>query len=166
VRSSALSEYVQLKSSIISKGLFVDSTPELVGPLRHSYAQTVQRLYTMFPAGFPGAALLVLRGCIAASFAGIAFPSGWQHGAFVGLLTLLCIGLFTPIVCGVAVSAVFLDLPQLQSGNMTQLIIVVAAGVAYAFLGPGAYSIDAKLFGRRKLLSSDVPWPERDDPKW
>jgi hypothetical protein len=119
----------------------------------------------MFPVGFPGAALLVLRGCIAASFAGIAFPSGWQHWVFLGLLTLLCIGLFTPIVCGVAASAVILDLPQPQSGNMTQLIIVTSAGVAYAFLGPGAYSIDARLFGRRKILSTDEPWPERNDPK-
>lgn len=118
----------------------------------------------MFPVGFPGAALLVLRGCIAASLAGIAFPSGWQHWVFFGLLILLCIGLLTPIVCGVAVAAVFLDLPQLQSGNMTHFVIVVAAAIAYAFLGPGAYSIDARLFGRRKLLSTDAPWPERDDP--
>jgi hypothetical protein len=115
----------------------------------------VQRLYTMFPVGFPGAALLVLRVCIAASFAGIAFPSGWHHWVFLGLLTLLCVGFLTPIVCGVAVSAVFLEWPQLQSGNLTQIVIVAAAGIAYAFLGPGAYSIDARLFGRRKLLSSD-----------
>ncbi len=119
----------------------------------------------MFPVGFPGAALLVLRGCIAASLAGIAFLSGWQHWVFLGLLTLLCIGLFTPIVCGVAVAAVFLDVPQVPSGNMPQVVIVAAAAVAYAFLGPGAYSIDARLFGRRKLLSTDAPWPERDDPK-
>jgi hypothetical protein len=119
----------------------------------------------MFPVGLPGAALLVLRGCIAVSFAGIAFPAGWQHWVFLGLLTLLCIGLLTPIVCGVAVAAIFLDLPQLQPGNLTQLIIVAAAAVAYAFLGPGAYSVDARLFGRRKLLSTDEPWPERDDPQ-
>jgi hypothetical protein len=127
--------------------------------------QIVQRLYTMFPVGFPGAALLVLRGCIAAALAGIAFPTGWQHWVFLGLLLLLCIGLFTPIVCGVAIAAVLLDLPQLQSEDMSQLTIVAAAAVAYAFLGPGAYSVDARLFGRRKLLSSDAPWPERDDPQ-
>ena len=119
----------------------------------------------MFPVGLPGVALLVLRGCIAASLAAIAFPVGWQHWVFLGLLILLCIGLFTPIVCGVAAAAVFLDLPHLQSGNLTQLIIVTAAAVAYAFLGPGAYSIDARLFGRRKLLSTDAPWPERNDPQ-
>ncbi len=149
--------------SFSSKGLFVGSAPELVCLLEREYAQMVQRLYTMFPTGFPGAALLVLRGCIAASFAGIAFLSGWQHWIFVGLLTLLCVGLFTPIVCGVAVAAVCLDLPQLQSGNMSQLAIVAAAAIAYAFLGPGAYSIDARLFGRRKLLSTDARWVERDD---
>jgi hypothetical protein len=148
-----------------SKGLFLDSTPELVSTLAHGYAQIMQRLYTMFPVGFPGVALLVLRGCIAASFAGVAFPVGWQHVVFLGLLILLCIGLFTPVVCGVAVAAVFSDLPQLRSGNMTQLIIVAAAALAYAFLGPGAYSVDARLFGRRMLLSTDAPWPERDNPE-
>jgi hypothetical protein len=119
----------------------------------------------MFPVGLPGVALLVLRGCVAVSFASVAFPVGWQHVVFLGLLILLCIGLFTPVVCVVAVVAVFLDFPQLRSGNMTQLIIVAAAALAYAFLGPGAYSVDARLFGRRMLLSTDAPWPERDDPE-
>jgi len=119
----------------------------------------------MFPVGFPGAALLVLRACIAASLAGIAFPTGWQHWAFLWLLILICIGLFTPFVCVVAVAAVFSDLAQHQFGNMTQFMIVTAAALAYAFLGPGAYSLDARLFGRRKLISTDAPWPEQDDPR-
>lgn len=118
----------------------------------------------MFPVGSPGVALLVLRGCIVAALAGIAFPTGWQHVTYLGLLMLLCAGLFTPIVCGVAAAAVLLDLPQLRSGNLMQLSVVVLATLAYAFLGPGAYSVDARLFGRRILVSTDaISKPERDD---
>jgi hypothetical protein len=109
----------------------------------------------MFPIGSPGVALLVLRGCIVAALAGIAFPTGWQHVAFLGLLGMLCLGLLTPIVCGVAGAAVLLDWPHLLTGSIGQSSIVVLATLAYAVLGPGAYSVDAKLFGRRILVSTD-----------
>jgi hypothetical protein len=59
----------------------------------------------MLPVGLPGVALLVLRGCIVVALAGIAFPTGWQHFVFLALLSLLCLGLFTPLVCGVAAAA-------------------------------------------------------------
>jgi hypothetical protein len=109
----------------------------------------------MFPVGSPGVALLVLRGCIVAALVGIAFPTGWQHFAFLGLLGMLCLGLLTPVVCGVAAAAVLLDWSHLRTGSSVQLSIVVLATLAYAFLGPGAYSVDARLFGRRILVSTD-----------
>jgi hypothetical protein len=82
-----------------------------------AYARAVQRLYSMFPEGIPGVALLVLRCCIAAALAGTAFPSGSQHVAFLCLLSLLFLGLLTPIVCGVAVLSVFFDLYQVRNMN-------------------------------------------------
>jgi hypothetical protein len=114
----------------------------------------------MFPVGSAGVALLVLRGCIVAALAGIAFPTGWQHFAFLGLLGMLCLGLLTPVVCGVAGLTVLLDLPHLPTGSIVQSRIVVLATLAYAFLGPGAYSVDARLFGRRILVSTDSSRPE------
>jgi hypothetical protein len=114
----------------------------------------------MFPVGLPGVALLVLRGCIVAALAGIAFPTGWQHFAFRGLLGMLCLGLLTPVVCGVAGAAVLFDLPHLRTGSIVESSIVVLATFAYAFLGPGAYSVDARLFGRRILVSTDSSQPE------
>jgi ABC-type uncharacterized transport system permease subunit len=106
----------------------------------------------MFPAGVPGVALLVLRCCIAAALAGTAFQSGWQHVAFLCLLSLLFFGLLTPIVCGVAVLAVLFDLAQVRN---IEIGIVLLSTASYACLGPGAYSIDARLFGRRMLVSTD-----------
>lgn len=109
----------------------------------------------MFPAGVPGVALLVLRCCIAVALAETAFPAGWQHVAFLCLLSLLFLGLLTPIVCGVAVLSVFFDLSQVRNMNAIEIGIVLLSTASYACLGPGAYSIDARLFGRRMLVSTD-----------
>ena len=109
----------------------------------------------MFPAGPPGVALLVLRGCIATALAGIAFPTGWEHVAFLVLLGMLCVGLLTPVVCALVSVTVLLDLPHLRDGNPVELGVVLLSASAYAFLGPGAYSIDGRLFGRRMLVSTD-----------
>jgi hypothetical protein len=107
----------------------------------------------MFPAGVPGAALLVIRCCIATALAGIAFPAGWRHVAFMVLLGMLCLGVFTPVVCLAATFLVLLDLPHLLTENVIEVIIVLLCSCSFAFLGPGAFSIDARLFARRMLLS-------------
>lgn len=107
----------------------------------------------MFPAGAPGAALLVIRCCIAAALAGIAFPDGWRHVAFMVLLGMLCLGVFTPLVCPAATLAALLDLPHLLTENMIEVTIVLLCAFSFTFLGPGAFSIDARLFARRIVLS-------------
>jgi hypothetical protein len=107
----------------------------------------------MFPAGAPGAALLVIRCCIAAALAGIAFPTGWQHVAFMVLLGMLCLGLLTPLVCPAATLFALMDLPHLLTENMIEVVIVLLSASSFTFLGPGAFSIDARLFARRIVLS-------------
>ena len=108
----------------------------------------------MFPAGAPGIALLVLRNCIAVALSGSAFPAGWQHGAFLALLSLLCIGLLTPAACLLSAVAVLLDQASTRDLQTANLIVIVLATVSFAFLGPGAFSVDARLFGRRLLMST------------
>jgi hypothetical protein len=107
----------------------------------------------MFPAGAPGAALLVIRCCLATALASIAFPAGWRHVAFMVLLGMLCLGLLTPIVCLAATLVALMDLPHLLTENMIEVIIVLLCVLSFAFLGPGAFSIDARLFARRIVLS-------------
>jgi hypothetical protein len=107
----------------------------------------------MFPAGAPGAALLVIRCCLATALAGIAFPAGWRHVAFMVLLGMLCLGMFTPVVCLAAALVTLMDLPHLLTENVIEVIIVLLCASSFTFLGPGAFSIDARLFARRMVLS-------------
>jgi hypothetical protein len=108
----------------------------------------------MFPAGAPGAALLVIRCSIAMALAGIAFPAGWQHVAFMALLGMLCVGMFTPLVCLTATLVALLDLRHLVAENLIEVILVLLSAASFSFLGPGAFSIDARLFARRMVLSN------------
>jgi len=108
----------------------------------------------MFPAGAPGIALFILRNCIAFVLAGCAFPVGWQHFVFVSLLGMLCIGLLTPAVCGLAVVGVLVQLAQSSKTPNATIIVIVLSSLSAAVLGPGAFSFDARLFGRRRLVST------------
>ena len=108
----------------------------------------------MFPAAAPGIALLVLRICIAVALDEVAFSAGWQHLAFLILLGFLCIGLLTPVVWGLAAAGVVFELAHTADVLPLHSLIVVLATLSLAFLGPGAYSADARLFGRRVVIST------------
>ena len=64
---------------------------------------------------------------------------------------LLLVGLWTPLVGGVLS---LLALWSVFSGtdNFWAEIMLAAMSAALAMLGPGAWSFDARLFGRRRLI--------------
>ena len=72
-----------------------------------------------------------------------------------GLLTiLLCLGMLTPAV---AVVCVVLHGASLGSGHLAPIpsaFVAIATASALGLLGPGAYSIDCRLFGRRVFVMS------------
>ena len=119
----------------------------------------MQRLYSTFAHGWPGAGLLCLRiiGAIAAlhfalaSVAPIPTPLLTVVEGSAGLL--LCAGLWTPIVAS-ALSLVELWCAFSGKGDFWAEILLAAIAAALAMLGPGAWSIDARLFGRKRLISS------------
>ena len=64
--------------------------------------------------------------------------------------TLLIIGLWTPVAgLFMAVSELSLLLFPSSSGSMH--IVLAALGAALAMIGPGAWSVDARLFGRKRI---------------
>ena len=69
-------------------------------------------------------------------------------GAAAGLLILG--GLWTP-VAGVLAGIVEVWIGLIQPGTHSALVLATL-GISLAMIGPGAWSIDAQLYGRKQLL--------------
>ena len=116
----------------------------------------MRRLFSSFADGAPGAGLLLMRlvaGGALVARAAMALAAGLALGAaalqaFILVIgVLLIVGLWTPVAAMLAAA----------------IAAWGAFGVALALLGPGAWSIDARLFGwkrveiRRAEAESDPP---------
>jgi uncharacterized membrane protein YphA (DoxX/SURF4 family) len=71
----------------------------------------------------------------------------------IGAGLLLLVGLWTPIV-GTLVAAIEVWKLFLHAGDPWVYILVGTLSAALAMLGPGAWSIDARLFGWKRI---DLP---------
>jgi putative oxidoreductase len=61
-------------------------------------------------------------------------------------------GLWTPVIGGVvALNEVAIALSPYPSGQQTSWIFLTVLAIGVAMLGPGAWSVDALLFGRKRL---------------
>ena len=128
----------------------------------------LQRLFSTFPNSWPGFGLLLLRlGIgIALIYLGISRLVGPLGAPItvardsieaVGGIFLIA-GLWTPVIgaliaIGELWIAFSLDSSQLDSRLIDIFLAVLTAGVA--MLGPGAWSIDARLFGRKRFRMAD-----------
>jgi len=117
----------------------------------------MQRLYTMFPKGAPGAALLLVRVALSLSVAQERWQSAahdptWALAAVVLIALATGIGLLTPLMCAIVVVVEIATWPVggplWQEGHLC----IAFYAVALAMLGPGAYSIDNLAFGRRRMV--------------
>jgi putative oxidoreductase len=72
------------------------------------------------------------------------------HALGVGAGILLFIGLWTPIA-GVFVALLALSQAVSHPGNPWSCIMLGTLGAALALLGPGGWSVDARLFGWKRI---------------
>lgn len=118
----------------------------------------MQRLFSTFPEGWPGTGLVFLRAVMTVPLMQIAagpFLSVEPLSLSLRLLTAACsglliIGLWTPIA-GVFMAFCELSLLCFTFGDTSLHIVLAALGAALAMLGPGAWSADARLFGRKRI---------------
>jgi putative oxidoreductase len=119
----------------------------------------LQRLFSTFANGWPGFGLLIQRLVlgIALLYHGIALLKGTPAveqivpaliGSLLGLFILA--GLWTPAV-GALIAAAQLWIVLTGAGDESVAIILAALGGTLAMIGPGAWSIDARLFGRKYI---------------
>jgi len=122
----------------------------------------VRRLYSTFAGGWPGTGLLLMRlvvGSVLISRAGIKL---WVDPPLnitilavlsIGAGALLIAGLWTPIV-GISIALIQICKMMLLSGDKWVWLLLAATGAALAMLGPGLWSIDARLFGWKRIETS------------
>ena len=120
----------------------------------------MRRLYSTFAGGWPGTGLLLMRVVAGSALAAgasmtllsdpppvnVTIPAILLMGAGI----LLIAGLWTPIAgTSVGLTEVWkmLTLP----GNRPLWLMLATTGLALAMLGPGLWSIDARLYGWKRL---------------
>jgi uncharacterized membrane protein YphA (DoxX/SURF4 family) len=110
----------------------------------------------MFPQGGPGFGLVLLRVAAAGMFVlNVTHRFNFSTDtlyllviSLVGLITLgLLLGIFTPVLAIITCLAALPNLFLAEQPVDVVYIIRILTSAALFFLGPGAYSIDAKLFG-------------------
>jgi hypothetical protein len=138
-------------------GITPRHNPTLSGIQRR---RAMQRLFSTFPGAWPGFALLLLRCVAATALFAYTEVDVWlsrepalllMHGLTIITAMLLIGGLWTP-VAGIAQALLqfhssFTDIVGVNLSHM----LWAAVGLCVAMLGPGAWSADSRLFGRRRI---------------
>jgi uncharacterized membrane protein YphA (DoxX/SURF4 family) len=125
----------------------------------------LRRLFTTFARGWPGVGLLLMRIVAGAALIAQGINIFWgelQIEAFIlnlaatGSGLLLLVGLWTPFAGAIVA---FIELWQALSQPVDPWthILLGTVGAALAFIGPGAWSVDASLFGWKRI---DIPTPK------
>ena len=120
----------------------------------------MRRLYSTFAGGWPGAGLLLMRVVVGSA---LVVRAGFRLGSdlppmnvtipavlLIGAGILLIAGLWTPIV-GTSIGLIEFWKMLTVAGDKWVWLLLGTAAVALAMLGPGLWSIDARLFGWKRI---------------
>ena len=135
----------------------------------------LHKIFTTFPEGWPAFGLLLMR--FAVAFGGFQFAAdlvarsngyavvSWGMAALAGIVSFaLLLGVMTPLASCISAlvnirSAVWTSLlfhPDVTVPYAAAAYLTVMS-IALLLLGPGAVSVDARLFGRREIIIPDDP---------
>lgn len=120
----------------------------------------MRRLYSTFASGWPGIGLLVMRLVVGSVLLVRASWPLWNDAPLQAILTsaalsapalLLVVGLWTPLA-GMGVAAIEISQILTPDGLFVSILTGTIGG-ALAMLGPGRWSLDARLFGWKRIES-------------
>jgi len=115
----------------------------------------------MFPAGTAGYGLLILRLCASGMLIHNGIPSAivsiamWEISGVIVVAGALCAGAFIPVACCVSAGLQLVMLLRAPEPDPFQFASSFCITAALFLLGPGAFSVDSRLFGRRLIVHSD-----------
>ena len=122
----------------------------------------MRRLYSTFAGGWPGVALLLMRLVVGAVVLWHAGPTLLNdpplhtmivYASLTLAALLLIAGLWTPFAGGVVAAVAIFEIVTAGQSPVGRLLAATIAA-ALTMLGPGRLSIDARLFGWRRI---DLP---------
>jgi uncharacterized membrane protein YphA (DoxX/SURF4 family) len=133
----------------------------------------LQKFFSSFPEGWPGIGLIFLRLTVAANAIICAIDalggpnihamSAWAIGSLaIAVGAAIFVGFLTPAASAAATIGYLLIgvRPSLMTGATNHISALTAFNLtaistALVLVGPGAYSLDARLFGRREIIIPD-----------